>query len=134
MIVGLGMDLVSVERIARQLASPTAGRFLGRVFTSGEQSFCDRFRDRANRYAARFAAKEAASKALGVPPGIVFLDVEVVRERGAPRLVLSGVAGEAARALRGSSSQARRRAPRRRSGRPRCTSRSRTTAAWRRRP
>ncbi len=99
MIVGLGMDLVSVERIARQLASPTAGRFLGCVFTPGEQSFCDRFRDRANRYAARFAAKEAASKALGVPAGIGFLDVEVVRGEGAPRLVFAGAAARVAATL-----------------------------------
>ncbi len=99
MIVGLGMDLVSVERIARQLALPTADRFLKRVFTPGEQSFCDRFRDRANRYAARFAAKEATSKALGVPAGIGFLDVEVVRGEGAPRLVLAGAAARAAATL-----------------------------------
>jgi holo-[acyl-carrier protein] synthase len=69
------------------------------VFTSGEQSFCDRFRDRANRYAARFAAKEAASKALGVPAGIGFLDVEVVRGEGAPRLVFAGAAARAAATL-----------------------------------
>jgi len=100
MILGFGLDVVEVARIARQLESRSAERFLARIFTERERSFCDQFRDRANRYAARFAAKEAASKALGVPPGIAFLDVEVVRERGAPRLVLSGVAGEAARALR----------------------------------
>ncbi len=99
MILGFGLDVVEVERVARQLAAPSAERFLARVFTPGERSFCEAFRDRANRYAARFAAKEAASKALGVPAGISFRDVEVVRDRGAPRLVLSGVAAEAARAL-----------------------------------
>jgi holo-[acyl-carrier protein] synthase len=100
MIVGFGLDVVEVARIARQLDSRSAGRFLARVFTEGERAFCERFRDRANRYAARFAAKEAASKALGVPPGIAFRHVEVVREEGPPRLVFSGVAAEAARALR----------------------------------
>ena len=99
MIVGFGLDVVEVARIARQLEAPSAERFLARVFTERERSFCDRFRDRANRYAARFAAKEAASKALGVPAGIAFHDVEVVREEGPPRLVLSGVADGAARAL-----------------------------------
>jgi len=49
-------------------------------------------------YAARFAAKEAASKALGVPEGIGFHDVEVLREGGAPSLRLSGVAARAASA------------------------------------
>ncbi len=100
MILGFGLDVVEVARIARQLESASAERFLARVFTERERSFCERFHDRANRYAARFAAKEAASKALGVPAGIAFHDVEVVREVGPPRLVFSGAADEAARALR----------------------------------
>jgi holo-[acyl-carrier protein] synthase len=99
MILGFGMDVVHVERIARQLESSTAGRFLERIFTPGERAFCDRVADRATRYAARFAAKEATSKALGVPHGISFQDVELVREEGAPQLVLSGVAAAAAAAL-----------------------------------
>jgi holo-[acyl-carrier protein] synthase len=98
MIVGLGMDVVEVARIARQLDAPSADRFLARCFTERERGYCDRHRDRANRYAARFAAKEAASKALGVPQGIRFTDVEVVKEEGAPALALAGVAAEAARA------------------------------------
>ncbi|GEJ57178.1 holo-ACP synthase [Anaeromyxobacter diazotrophicus] len=92
MVVGFGLDVVEIARIARQLGSPTADRFLARCFTAGERDFCDRFQDRAARYAARFAAKEAASKALGVPDGIGFHDVEVLRERGAPALALSGAA------------------------------------------
>ncbi len=100
MILGIGLDVVEVARIARQLEAPSAERFLARVFTERERSFCEQFRDRANRYAARFAAKEAASKALGVPTGIAFRDVEVVREAGAPRLVLTGAAERAARTLR----------------------------------
>ncbi len=99
MVVGFGMDVVEVARFARQLERPSAGRFLERVFTEGERAFCDRFGDRAHRYAARWAAKEATSKALGVPEGIRFQDVEVVRADGAPRLVLSGVAQRAAVAL-----------------------------------
>jgi holo-[acyl-carrier protein] synthase len=99
MIVGLGMDLVEVARIARIITSPVGERFLARVFTPEERAFCDRVRDRATRYAARFAAKEATSKALGVPAGIGFLDVEVTRGEGAPRLLLSGMAARAAAAL-----------------------------------
>ena len=99
MIVGLGIDVAEVARIARLLEGPLAARFVARVFTAGEAAYCDAVRDRATRYAARFAAKEAAFKALGVPEGIGYRDVEVVRGRGAPRLVLAGVAAEAARAL-----------------------------------
>ncbi len=99
MIVGLGIDVVEVARIARVLASPSADRFVARVFTAGESAYCAPRRDGATNYAVRFAAKEAASKALGAPAGIRFLDVEVMRGEGAPRLVLSGVAQEAARVL-----------------------------------
>ena len=99
MVVGFGLDVVEIARIARLLGSSTADRFLARVFTPGERGFCERFQDRAERYAARFAAKEAASKALGVPDGVGFQDVEVVRERGAPTVVFRGAAAERAAAL-----------------------------------
>ncbi len=101
MILGLGIDVVEVARIRRMVEEPsrpgTAGRFLLRCFTEGERRFCDARADRATPYAARFAAKEAASKALGAPAGIRWVDVEVEREDGAPRLRLSGVAERVAR-------------------------------------
>ncbi|HET9598767.1 MAG TPA: holo-ACP synthase, partial [Anaeromyxobacteraceae bacterium] len=84
MILGLGVDVVHIARIERVLGSAHGPRFVERTFTAGERSYCDARRDRATHYAARFAAKEAASKALGVPEGIGFHDVEVVREEGAP--------------------------------------------------
>jgi holo-[acyl-carrier protein] synthase len=94
-IVGLGMDVVDIERIRRILDGPAgrAERFLARCFTDAERAACDGRVDRAARYAARFAAKEAASKSLGAPAGIAWHDVEVVRApSGAPSLRLSGVA------------------------------------------
>jgi holo-[acyl-carrier protein] synthase len=96
MIVGFGIDVVAIARIERVLASGHRDRFLARCFTGRERAFCDAVKDRGARYAARFAAKEAASKALGVPAGIGFLDVEVVREAGAPALVFAGAAARAA--------------------------------------
>jgi holo-[acyl-carrier protein] synthase len=98
-IVGLGVDVVEVARIRRSLDGPAGARFVARCFTEGERAYCDGRRDRATHYAARFAAKEAASKALGVPPGIRFLDVEVAREGGSPALRFHGVAAEAAARL-----------------------------------
>lgn len=102
MLLGLGIDVVEIARIQRILDGPPgrAERFLARCFTAAERAYCDRGRDRAARHAARFAAKEATSKALGVPAGIAWTDVEVVRgEGGAPRLELRGTAAERARAL-----------------------------------
>ncbi len=103
MIVGLGMDVVDIARIARILGGPPgrAERFLARCFTHAERAYCDAGQDRAARYAARFAAKEAASKALGAPAGIGWHDVEVRRAGGAPSLELRGVARETAARLGG---------------------------------
>jgi holo-[acyl-carrier protein] synthase len=100
-ILGLGLDLVAVARVARILGGPPsrAERFLVRVFTAAERAYCDAVVDRPTRYAARFAAKEATMKALGAPAGLRFLDLEVAREDGPPRLVLRGRAAEVARAL-----------------------------------
>ncbi len=99
MILGVGMDVVEIARIARIVAgSPgVAERFLARVFTPGERSYCEGRQDRAGRLAARFAAKEAAVKALGAPPGLRWTELEVVRGEGAPALALHGAAAAAAR-------------------------------------
>jgi len=100
-IVGLGMDVVEIARIRRILDGPAerAERFLARCFTAAERTYCEASRDRPARYAARFAAKEAAAKALGAPPGIRWLDVEVARPAGAPSLALSGAGAAAAARL-----------------------------------
>ncbi|MBN1208502.1 MAG: holo-ACP synthase [Myxococcaceae bacterium] len=93
-IVGLGMDICSVERIQRILQGPRGERFLERVYTDAERALCRQRADAASAYAARFAAKEALVKALGAPPGIRWRDMEVVRGSGMPGFVLSGVARE----------------------------------------
>jgi holo-[acyl-carrier protein] synthase len=103
-IGGIGVDACEVARIQRALAGPAGARFRARVFTAGEQAYCDaRGRGRLESYAARFAAKEAAMKALGTGwgQGVGFLDVEVVRDGDdAPRLVLHGAAAGVARRRR----------------------------------
>jgi holo-[acyl-carrier protein] synthase len=101
-ILGLGIDVVEIGRIARMLEGPDgrAERFLQRCFTPAERAFCEAKRDRATRYAARFAAKEAAVKALGAPRGVSWQHLEVTRVEGrAPALALSGRAAAAARRL-----------------------------------
>ena len=99
-IVGLGLDLVQIDRI-RDVAERRGQRFLERIFTAGERAYCERKAERFASYAGRFAVKEAAMKVLGTgwARGVRWVDLEVVRERGqAPSLVLHGVAGEIARA------------------------------------
>ena len=90
-IVGVGVDVVQVERLERALAR-TPG-LAGRLFTPGEQAA-----GRSESLAARFAAKEAVAKALGAPGGLRWRDAEVVSDpSGRPRLAVhGGVAEEAA--------------------------------------
>lgn len=92
-VIGLGMDVCSVERIARVLAGPNGSRFRDRVYTPGEVATCEGRSQAATAYAARFAAKEALVKALGAPAGIRWRDMEVVKAAsGAPSFLLTGVA------------------------------------------
>jgi len=82
-IVGLGIDVVDVERFGETLARTPAMR--ERLFTATELT-----RPLAS-LAARFAAKEALAKALGAPAGLHWIDAEVqTDETGRPSLVLSG--------------------------------------------
>lgn len=102
MIVAIGTDAIEVERVQRAVDHPRWGeRFRQRVFTAGEIAYCTRRRRNAESFAARFAAKEAVMKALGTgyAKGVWWRDIEVVRERGAPYLVLHGGAAARAAAL-----------------------------------
>ena len=85
MIVGVGIDVLEVRRLADALARH-GDRFVDRVFTGAEKAACDERGDRILALAARFAAKEACLKALGTgwAEGIGFRDVEVVREGNRP--------------------------------------------------
>jgi holo-[acyl-carrier protein] synthase len=87
-VVGVGIDLCDVERMAAVLARTPGFRL--RVFTEAERAWCDRKRQPAERYAARFAAKEAVLKAMGLGIGACGLrDIEVVRApSGAPSVAL----------------------------------------------
>jgi holo-[acyl-carrier protein] synthase len=102
MIVAIGTDAIEVERVRRAVDHARWGeRFRQRVFTAGEVAYCARRRRSAESFAARFAAKEAVMKALGTgyANGVWWRDIEVVRESGAPRLVLRGGAAARAAAL-----------------------------------
>lgn len=101
MIVGTGIDIAEVPRIA-QAIERFGERFLNRLFTLGERSYCDSKANRVERYAARFAAKEAAMKALGTGwnHGVRWRDCEVARKPGGrPTIMFHGRAGELAAKL-----------------------------------
>ncbi|HYK37919.1 holo-ACP synthase [Alloacidobacterium sp.] len=101
MLVGTGIDVVEVERIAKSIAR-YGDHFLEKVFTVKEIAFCRRRRNFAESFAARFAAKEAGAKALGtgIQHGVTWKDLEVRRLPGQrPTLHLSGPALEIANRL-----------------------------------
>ena len=96
MIVGLGLDVVPISRIASMLARYGA-RLEEKLFSTDERAYCTSRGSPAQHFAARFAAKEATLKALGAPPGLRWQEIEVVTgSGGAPVLRLSGAAARAA--------------------------------------
>ncbi|HEU4969657.1 holo-ACP synthase [Sphingomonas sp.] len=102
MIVGLGSDLCSIERIQSSL-DRFGERFEKRVFTEVERAKAARRPfTRAGTYAKRFAAKEAFSKAVGTgfKRGVFMKDIGVVNApSGQPTLRLEGGARAALDAL-----------------------------------
>lgn len=101
MIVGIGIDVIDLERVTRLLASK-GDRAIRRLFTVREAAFVARRTDPVRHFAARLAAKEAAFKALAgneLARGIGWRDIEVVREESHPALVLHGRAERRAEEL-----------------------------------
>lgn len=94
MIISIGTDIIEVHRI-RETIERTP-RFVERVFTENERTYCDsRGAAAAQHYAARFSAKEAALKALGTgwSGRIAWHDIEVCAgAHGAPYLLVTGEA------------------------------------------
>ncbi|NGX46559.1 MAG: Holo-[acyl-carrier-protein] synthase [Chlamydiae bacterium] len=90
-ILGIGTDIIETKRIA--LAVERHGeRFLERLFTSTELSYCRKFANSLPHFAGRFAAKEAIVKALGTPleEPLTWQEIEIVNTRhGKPEVNLS---------------------------------------------
>jgi holo-[acyl-carrier protein] synthase len=87
MIVGVGIDVVDIDRFVETL-DRTPG-LVSRLFTLTEQS------RPATSLAARFAAKEAMAKALGAPGGLQWQDAEVVTDGdGRPWIEVRGTVRE----------------------------------------
>ena len=91
-IFGLGIDIVSLKRIAET----DLQKLIGRILTEREQGYLPELQlKRLETLAGRFAAKEAISKALGTGIGkrCSFLDIEVINDKsGVPQATLSSKA------------------------------------------
>jgi holo-[acyl-carrier protein] synthase len=100
-VIGLGFDATDIPRVADMLKR-YGDRFLQRVFTEEEINYCTRRRDPSPHLAGRFAAKEACMKALGTgySRGVIWKDIEIVRDGGPPQLRLHGGAERRAEEMR----------------------------------
>ena len=96
-MIGIGVDVVEIERFRRSLARTPSMR--ERLFTAVELEYAAAKADPVPSLAARFAAREAVMKSLGLGLGAFgFHDVWVERaESGAPSLAFAGTAAELAR-------------------------------------
>lgn len=91
MIVGTGIDIIEVERVAQRVGSNNGFREL--VFSSEEIRYCDSKAFPFQHYAGRFAAKEAFLKAIGRgwDSGLSLNEIEVVNgPDGKPEMRIIG--------------------------------------------
>lgn len=99
MVVGVGFDLVDIDRVDRMITS-LGDRMFARLFSAGEADYIRSKPLPAQHAAVRLAAKEATFKALAgneLARRISWRDVEVVSdERGIPSIRLHGVAQDRA--------------------------------------
>ena len=99
MIVGLGIDLVTIERVAQVLVRHRT-RFASKVLTKSELAEFDRVPSPARFLAKRFAAKEAFAKALGTGIGaaVAWQDLQVAHSpAGQPMFEVRGAAANSLR-------------------------------------
>jgi holo-[acyl-carrier protein] synthase len=88
-IVGIGCDIIKVERIKKAVKSPS---FLIKIFSENERLYFKSFAHPWPVIAGHFAAKEAVAKALGTgfSQGLTFQDIKIEHNSlGKPLAILS---------------------------------------------
>ena len=101
MIIGIGTDLLNMERLDGELQAGENSAFLRLVYTAAEREEAGRRASPRSYYATRFAGKEAVFKSLGQFPGEARLsDIEILTgEHREPVVTLHGALSDYARAL-----------------------------------
>lgn len=92
MIVGIGSDIVNINRIEKTI-NKFGNKFINRCFSKVEILKSESRLNKVESYAKRFAAKEAFSKALGTgfSQGVFLKDISVENNKlGKPMLKLNG--------------------------------------------
>ena len=97
-VVGIGIDVVPVERFADSLRRTPS--LADRLFTAAERVTASGAPRPAESLAARFAAKEALAKSLGAGGGMLWTDAEVLLDDvGRPSLAVRGTVQARAESL-----------------------------------
>src|SRR6516165_4719275 len=92
MIRGVGVDIISVERVFRWIERYDHAT-LGLIFTIGELERCGSSDQPAKCFSMCFATKEAVAKALGTNMyGISWNQIDVELKAWSPRIILKGKA------------------------------------------
>ena len=98
-VVGVGIDLVDLERVRRLLADK-GEHAMTRFFSDNERRYLATRPDATGHAAARIAAKEAVYKAMQSLPGaraVGWREIEVSRDGdGRPAILLHGLAAKLA--------------------------------------
>jgi holo-[acyl-carrier protein] synthase len=98
-VIGVGVDLVDLERVARLLAHK-GEHAMQKFFTDDERAYLTTRPDPIGHAAARIAAKEAVYKALQSLPGargVGWREIEITRDSdGKPAVLLHGLAARLA--------------------------------------
>ena len=102
MIVGIGTDIVEIERIAAILSGASGDKFLERILTPAERGLAaergtQHEARRAQFVAGRFAAKEAVAKAFGCGIGdpLSFQHIEILHDSlGKPQCSVAAIVYE----------------------------------------
>ena len=90
MIYGVGIDLVKIERF-KDAIEKWGDKFLKKVFTENEISYCYEKKNPYLSLAVRFAAKEALIKAIGSEVPVLLTEIEVINAaNGRPDIKISG--------------------------------------------
>lgn len=90
MIYGIGIDIVKIDRM-RTVVEKWGKKFLERVFTENEISYCYEKKEPYLSLSVRFAAKEALIKAIGSEIPVSLTDIEVMNYgSGRPYIKLNG--------------------------------------------
>ncbi len=101
MVLGIGTDIVEIERLERSVRNEA---FMRKCFTASERAVLDGLSERRKTESAAgyFAAKESVAKALGTGfVGFGFVDIEIMKDaRSKPYVVLHGGAAVLAEEIR----------------------------------